>query len=192
MIQENERQYRVIDQMTTMHAALRDHYGRLSLAMNIGLLAGAITLNAFVFASDAVFTTAGVDATVAKNILGIVSLVLLVLTIVELRVNWAGMQREHGNAANALVALKAKYRDVHSQGESSDSVLGELSQEYARVMDGLPPIPDRLHNKLKALHLFKREESEWMSAHPKTPLFVCRLILRWRGLREAISAREKE
>lgn len=185
---ENERQYRVLNQMISMHAALRDRYQRWSLVLSVGLLAGAICLNAFVFAGDAVFTAIGVDATAARAFIGAISVVLLIISLVELKTDWAGSCREHGNAVKTLSDLKASYRMAHSRpNDPGASALADLSAEYGCVMDGLPPIPERLHNRLKARHLFKLEESRWISAHPRTPLVIGRWILRWHGTREAIS-----
>ena len=51
---ENERQYRIIDQLLTAHAVLRDRYARRARLLSVSALALSVALNGFVFANDEV------------------------------------------------------------------------------------------------------------------------------------------
>jgi len=179
---ENERQFRVLDQMLSMHASLRDNYARWAFVLNISLIAISIILCAFVFASDNVLATIGLKPEAAHVGLGLVSVAVLILSIVEFRVDWKNISSRHAEAAKQLANLKGKYRRLYSETEGKDSKKNErLSSEYERVMRTITSIPDRKFNCLKAKHNFKKLLSQQINLYPKTPCWYLRLKLRYEG-----------
>jgi hypothetical protein len=185
---ENERQYRIIDQLMTAHAVLRDRYAWRARILNIGLLSLAIALNGFVFASDDFLRIIfGNDPAHIKALLGLVSVGLLILSIVEFRVDWEGQSRSHSEALARLGRLKAKYREV--QTSKAPDRFDELTRDYASTMEALPSIPERSFATLKAHHQFKRVLSEQISKHPTIPAFLLAIRLRWNGWRHLLRER---
>jgi hypothetical protein len=185
---ENEREYRLINQMMTAHAVLRDRFSRRALILNISLLALAIILNAFVFASDDTLKILFFGHTTeAKVWIGAVSVVLLILVIIEFRVDWEGQSRSHKEAVERLGQLKANYREAYAGNGKYE----ELTREYARTMAMLPSIPEKSFIRLKAYHKFKRLLSEELDAHPGLPAWLVRTRLRWRIIRGQISPSNK-
>ena len=184
---ENERQYRIIDQLMTSHAVLRDRYGRRATLLNVSLLSLAIALNGFVFASDdflkLLFREHAGAATAA---LGIISIALLVLSIVELRVDWEGQSRSHSEAVGRLSQLKAEYREAHASKDSDR--FDDLTRDYASTMEALPPVPERSFTRLKAHHEFKRLLSQEISKHPGVPAILLSVRLRWNAWRSLPSS----
>jgi hypothetical protein len=182
---ENERQYRIIDQLMTAHAVLRDRYARRARILNIGLLSLAIALNGFVFVSDdflrIIFWN---DLARVKAVLGLVSIGLLIFSIVEFRVDWEGQSRSHSEALGRLGRLKAKYREVRSN--KAPDRFDELTREYASTMETLPSIPERSFARLKAQHQFKRALSKQISKHPTVPAVLLAIRLRWSGWRHLL------
>jgi hypothetical protein len=181
--EENERQYRIIDQLLTAHAVLRDRYGRRARILSVFALGLAITLNGFVFASDDVlkFIFRGrVEA--AKIGLGFTSIGLLVLAILEFRVNWEGKRQSHSEGVDRLSRLKAKYREAHTT--SDQACWPRLSADYATTMQELPPVPERDFAALKARHEHKRLLSREISEHPGVPYLLLSLRLRWHAYRQ--------
>jgi hypothetical protein len=177
--EENERQYKLINQMMTAHAVLRDRFSCRARTLNILLLALAIVLNAFVFASDDSLKILFGYVTEAKVWIGVVSIVLLVLVIVEFLVDWEGQSRSHKEAVERLGQLKANYREAYA----SDGQYEELTREYARTMEMLPAIPEKCFSRLKAYHKFKRLLSEELDAHPGLPAWLAGIRVRWRSVR---------
>ena len=181
--EENERQYRVIDQMLTMHARLRDRYGRRALFINLILLISAVALNTFVFAGEDVFRLLGIAPGHARIVIGFISVLLLVIALVEYKVDWGGLSKRHGDAADGLSCLKSKYRaDYASRRKTGAPPDEHLGREYAITMEVLPPIPDRLFNKLKSYCLYKRLVSEEISKNPKVPVLLIRFRFRMQGI----------
>lgn len=184
--EENDRQYRLIDQMTTMHSVLRDRYARQAFLLNSGLLVASIFLNAFVFVDDKFYSTVGLKPDIAKLGLGISSIVVLGLSIIEFRVDWEGKASEHGEAAERFAALKSKYRQVYAATKGDDPKKNQsLSREFEKLHKTLTPIPEVDFPRLKAKHLVKRTLSERISRNPKAPVWFLMLQLRYEGIRQA-------
>ena len=187
--QQNERQYRVIDQMMTMHAVLRDRYGRRATCLSSGLLASAVAMNAFIFSSDDVLARVFVgQPSSARIAMGIVSVILLVLAIVGFRVDWAARGRSHAHAVERLGRLKASFRDAYDPERGPElETARALSKEFVRTMEDLPPIPEKAFNSLKACHLYKRLLSTEVAKHEGVPVLLLQAHLRcqriWSWLR---------
>jgi hypothetical protein len=181
---EYDRQCNVVDQMLSMHSLLRDSYLRCAFWLNTALLSTSIMLCAFVFATDTVFSVFGLRPDGARIGLGLASVIVLILSIVELRVNWGATAAKHADAASKLALLKAKYRKLYSETRGNDPKKNSrLGREYERIMKEIPPIPDRMFNRLKAKHLVKKRLSQMISEAPETPIWLHWIRLRYRGLR---------
>ena len=133
--EENERQYRIVDQMLSMHATLRERYARRARLLSVCLIAASILLCAFVFASDNVLTILGLQPDAARVGLGLVSVAVLILSIIELRVDWKGVADRHTHAASILAGLKAEYRKVYSEAKgSNEETNARLGHEFEQHM----------------------------------------------------------
>lgn len=184
---ENDRQYRLIDQGLSMHSILRDRYARRATLLNCGLIGTSIFLCAFAFACDQAFTVIGVSPEIAKSALGFLSVVVLILSIIEFRVGWEGKASLHLEATQHLGELKLKYRKAWTENQGNDTKQnGRLSREYEKLQSLLPPIPENKFLSLKKEHEFKRLLSQRVSQHTKTPLWFLRLQMQWEGIREAM------
>jgi hypothetical protein len=178
--------------MLSMHGRLRDRYGRKALWINILLLVSAVALNAFVFAGEDVFRLMGMPAAEARTAIGLISVLLLAIALMEYKVDWAGLSKRHEDAAARLACLKGKYRtDFASRQRSGAPPDEQLGREYALTMEVLPPIPERLFNKLKSYGLYKRLVSEEISRNPKVPVFLIRLRFRLQGIRAMLKTRHR-
>jgi hypothetical protein len=106
---ENERQYRLIDQLLTMQSALRDRYARRAFLLSSGLLAFSIFLNAFVFVDDKVFSAIGIRPELAKIGLDSTS----VTSLRRARIFWkfSGRSSRLVNVARALFQIAPVTRD---------------------------------------------------------------------------------
>lgn len=177
---ENGRQYRLIDQLMTAHAVLRDQYRRRASTFDISLLALSIGLNAFVFTDDATLHAIFFGHAVAAKLwIGLISVALLIVSLVGFRVDWEGKARSHKEAVERLGRLKARYREVHAGGDTADT-REELGKEYARTTELLPAIPERCFARLKAQHQFKRLVSRELDSHPGVPMWILALRIRYR------------
>jgi hypothetical protein len=184
---ENERQYDVVDQMLSMYSSLRDSYARGAFILNAAMLACSIFLCAFRFADDKVLATFGLTPDSARIAFGITSVIILIISVIELRVRWKEVAGKFGEAADRLGALKAKYRRLYAETRGGDPKKNaRLSREYEKVTRSLPTVPDRRFNRLKAGHRFKKVLSQRITANPKAPEWFLRWQLQIEGICQAI------
>jgi hypothetical protein len=187
---ENEREYRLIDQLMTAHAVLRDRFCRRARALSVLLLSLALALNAFVFTNEDMLKRVFFGYIAEPKIfIGFISIGLLILSIVGIRVDWEGRSRSHAEALERLGRLKARYREAHASAPNAE-IQSELGREYARTMELLPPIPEQLFTRLKAYHQFKRLLSRELDSHPGVPAWILGLRLRWRAIRQINTSQE--
>lgn len=189
---ENERQYAVVDQMLTMHSLLRDRMKRRAFWLNTALIGSSLFLCVFSFVGDDVLRALDFDPAMTRFVLGLVSVIVLLISITEFRVDWASESGKHGEAVARLGVLKAKYRRTFSETSGNDPKRNNrLTSEYEKLMKGLPAIPDRWFGKLKAEHRFKRILSERISECPKAPTWWVSFLLRMQGMHEVWISRKE-
>ena len=183
---ENDRQYRVVDQSLSSHAALRDKYECRARWLNVTQVSVSLFLCAFAFMGDDVIASIGYDPGVARVTTGLIAIVILSLSIAEYVVDWKRQSGLYGEAADRLAWLKAQYRQVFSEKTGQMEVYERLTDEYNNVMGTLPRIPERYFAGLKAAHVFKRLVSQRISDNPKVPVWFVKLQLRIEGVFHAI------
>jgi hypothetical protein len=162
---ELSRQRRLVDQSLTMQARLRDRDQLIGTSLVCTVLIASLVGVAFAFAgSDPSLTLIGVTAARATW-LGWLAVATGSLTLVELVVDRRGAGQRRADAVRALAALKAEYRVPPAAGEEVREA-ARMSERYAQVMETVPPVPERLFNRLKATHLRKVEVSKLLSRYP--------------------------
>jgi hypothetical protein len=193
--EELDRQFRVIDMMLTMHAALRDRYGRRATSFDVFLVVLSIVLSAFAFADDKVTRVIGLDVESTKVGIGIASVLLLAASVAGMLVDWKGAKERHSRAVLILSRLKLETRAVRKivgREGANGSEVPERWRENARALDSLPEIPERDFVRLKAKHLRKVELSKLIDAYAALPLWVLRLILMRRSIRGGGSQNDRD
>lgn len=180
--EEHDREYRVIDQMISMHAVIAQAKKSQALLLSVGLLFTSAIICGFTFADDATLGSLGIGPGRARLVIGLSSLAVFGFSIVELRVDWGGIARAHTDAAKRLSQLKAKYRHAEaSQEPDSQALWLALSNEYTDTLASIAEVPEKSFSKLKAHHHFKRELSRTIDRHPGVPVLVIALCLRGRA-----------
>ncbi|MDE2716883.1 MAG: hypothetical protein OXI33_07695 [Chloroflexota bacterium] len=189
---EVKRQFGVVDLMLSSHAILRDRYTRIGLVMSIGLIAMSLFLSVVALIDDAVFRQVGLDAAKTRILLAVPSIVILVVSITDLIVDWRSRGRRHGESAELLAQLKAKYRSKPWTEVYDQSIEMGLTDMYNRTMERLIPIPDRQFNRLKARHRFKQFLSQATDENPRAPVWFLRVVLRVKGAWAALRWKMEE
>jgi hypothetical protein len=179
-ISENEqnRQFRVLDQTISIHAMLRDRYSKLSLILEILLLACSVIFCATTFAPDDIFTQIGLSPKGVRFILGIASITAFFASLFALRVDWKSKSLRHKDAVQKLNGVLALFRKLRKEdGTWLQERVGELNQAYCEAMNNIVEIPDNQFVRLKSRHLRKVEISKMSSAIPGCPVFLLRFVL---------------
>ena len=164
-LKEIARQRRLVDQMLTMQARLRDQDRVVGTLIVCTVLLASLAGVAFAFAgSSPALRLLGVTAARATW-LGWLAVGTAALTLVELVVDRRGAAQRRADAVRLLGALKAEYRVPPAAGQEVPEA-ARLSERYAQVMEAVPAVPERSFNPLKAMHLRKVEVSKLLSANP--------------------------
>jgi len=189
---ELQRQFRVLDQMLSMHSTLTNRFSRMSLVLDISLLSCAVVFCATTFASEDLFAALSLTPHRIKVVLGVISVLAFLASVISLRVDWKGRHASHKEASQKLTIILARYKELRSSsGEWPSEKSSELNQKYWAVMSNIPTIPDRSFAALKAKHLRKVEISRLLDSHPGCPLFLLRFLLLRNSIKD-LGSRTKE
>lgn len=190
--EEAKRRLRVLDTMLSSHSLLRDRYAFRSTVMDLVLLAVSIVLVAATFADPRLLNRIGIDAAAAHVVFGVASLAAFFFSLVQWRVDWKERAGEHRRACGTLARLKARFRALRDElAEGSEDALTKARQWFEDMdgaMDGLPPIPDKQFNSLKAKHLRKVEVSRLLDSHPGAWLPLVRAKIWWHDTKRIVRA----
>jgi len=184
---ELTRQFRILKQMLSMHAMLRDRYFRCALLIDILLLASSVVFCATTFARDGVFSYLGLSPTNVRYILGIASIVAFFASLVALRSDWKGKGASHRDAVQKLGKVLSTCRECQQEdGSWPQDCMSDLHRAYWDAMNNIIEVPDRLFVTLKTRHLKKVELSKMSDLNPGCPVFVLRIILFFKGVARAV------
>ncbi len=162
---EITRQDRLVDQLMSMHSALRDRASSSTTTITVVLLCASVFSIGFAFAGDLAHVTL-LGMTAARSTwLGILAVLTFCGILADLVADRRSVARKHDGAVRLLADLKSAYRVV-DPGEPPLDRRARLGARYQAVMAELPPIPERRFNQLKAKHLQKVEISRILSANP--------------------------
>lgn len=185
---ENDRQYRNIDLRITAHSIYRDSYESRSLLLKILLTATSALLCGFAFSGDKLFNAVGLPSATGEAVVGVISLIVMALSVTELLVKWDQKATLHGEAAKRLSKLKRKYRIAYTRHQGGNVTVNErLTSEWDRIHATLPDIPEKQFVKIKHKHHTKRQLSEFAEANKDIPYYLLFLVFNtraWRKVRQ--------
>lgn len=180
---EFRRKRRVVDQMLTGHSLLRERLEHRSLALSLFILALSIVATSVAFLSgEAPISMFGIHAR-AQIWIGSLTLIIFFLALVDIRVDWRQRAGMHGDAARRLASLKSLYRTATARDGLMAATGADLAVEYDRVMEQLPPIPEKAFLWVKSKHGRKVQISKLLDSHPGAPVWCLNLLALYKGIR---------
>lgn len=180
---ELKRIHRVIDMMRTMHSLMRDRYRRLSLLVDLIILAGSVILCATVFLDPNILDQLGIKPESSKIILGTTSILIFLFSLVQLKVNWKQKGEMFDKSVEILCTLKSECDTLLNMSTSpcEKDILNQC-EACGETLAKLPKIPDRFFNKLKAKHKRKVKLSKYIDTRPESPYWLTRLLFESRSI----------
>ena len=178
---ELRRRARVADQMLSAHAVLRDRYlwhAKLLDLVSFGL---ATLLCALTFSDPTRLLPIGLPAMTWAVVLGMASLGLFLLSVVDLLVDWKGQAGRHGQACEALARVKSEASELIALNPAPVEQVVVFLRAAALTAGSQVPIPERQFAALKAYHKHKVEVSRCLELHPSAPAWLVGLALRCRS-----------
>lgn len=181
--EEHLRELRVLDQCISMYWSIAETKKRKALWLSVGLLFSSVVLCGLTFIDATTLAEIGFVPKYAKIAIGLASVAIFGLSIIELRVDWSGTARVNADAAKRLSRLKSKYRQARElRADQEQQTWLALSNEYTETFEHLPEIPNTQFAMLKSQHLFKVELSKELDKFPRVPAFIVAYKLRVTGL----------
>ncbi len=173
-----KKQIKLVDQMISQHAYLRDHYGRWSTALDITLLTMSAVLAAITFADVKTLLQSSV---ILEQYVGILSILIFLASVISWKVDWKGREISHRDSVNILSAYKRDIIDsLNSKVDISTVELERFSQEYALVSEKCVKIPEKYFLKTKQYHKRKVELSKELDSSSFAFLWIIKIKLWWR------------
>jgi hypothetical protein len=184
---EIRRQRRLIDQMTSMHAALRDWGRAIGNLLTCAVLIASLIGVAFAFADDNNRVSfIGISA-LRSTWLGWLAVSAFAAALVQLVLNPAGASKRRSAAVETLARAKDHYR-AEPDPEEVATARETLTVIYETAIAACPDVPNWLFNPLKASHMRKVEISKLLSEHPGTGYWGARRAVNQRAKRSRQAA----
>jgi hypothetical protein len=178
---EIERILRVSDMLVTGHSNLRDKYDRRALALDCAILALSVWLTSVVFIEPKIgltLTPFHLDPQIWIGLLGVLT---LFLSVVQLRVDWKRQSDGHKRSAEIYSKVKTGCRYLlESRKLISRENAQELLVQYDLSASVGSPIPEKAFLKQKSKHLTKVAISKYLDRHPAASVMLVRIRLWWR------------
>lgn len=178
---EIDRMYRVSDMLITAHSVLRDRFRRWALGSDVVVLVGSGISASLAFVDPGIARMLALPSVPSQVLIGLISVVVCILTLVQLRVDWSGKAALHAKAAESWAALK------HELGRLKCTADGTSSEEFASfraryeaATSGLVALPDGMFASLKKRHKIKVEISKTLDMKPGAWIWLLRFRICWR------------
>jgi hypothetical protein len=182
-LEDVKHHYRVIDMMLTMHSVLRDHNAGLSLVTDVLLLCSSVLLCSFVFIDPKILSLLTIAPELAQTVVGGSSIIVFIISLVQLRVDWKEKAEKHSQACDTLSRLRGKCRDLLKAEQAPEEQIKDLCTECTLTLRNLPKVPERKFHALKLYHQRKILLSKMIDSNPGSPLILLRLRIWFNGIR---------
>ena len=179
--QEVERIRRVADQLCSCHAMLRDHFGRLSFYLDIGLLLMTAWLTVIALIDPKFLpwiVPYWIDAAFGIGLLGFFTFCGVLF---QFKSDWRGRSEAHGRTCGMYAEVKREAGYILATSKKIEPRdFQRLAVRYDMASDTGVSVPDKLFLRLKKKHLQKVAISKLLDEKPglsiiltKVKMFFC-------------------
>jgi len=164
---ELQRMQRVTDQSITAHSILRDRYSRRALLIDILMLVASalVAVGTFTGGDTLQILARGYDH--PKVILGLISVGVFVLSLIQFKVGWKERASAHAEATRALYQIKSGIRRTRSLTSPVPPHQFEvLAAQYNTTNGNVASIPESHFVAFKARHKRKVRISKTLDRYP--------------------------
>jgi hypothetical protein len=168
--------------MLSMHSEMRDRLNRRADYIDLLILISSGIMSATVFLDPKILQLLKINTDTARIIIGVGSIAIFCLSLYALKVDWKRKAEQHNQASYILARLKSECRPLVDIEPHDMQSLERQCNVCSLTLSNLPiTIPEGVFHELKIHHKFKVELSKFIDQHPCCPLFLIKLILRWRS-----------
>lgn len=186
---ETARQFKVLKQSLSIHAALRDEYTRKAKVAEIVLLVSSLVFGVTTFAGNDFFAFFGIGVDDGRVILGIASLAALISSLVILVIDWKGHAALHNEATGRFHEVLQLFRECRTDENSwHEDQKTRLAAAYRNLHENTVNIPNRRFDGLKARYLRQVETNTLKDKYPGSPRILLSLFISVRDTRRALTS----
>lgn len=173
--EEIQRIRAVSDMLCTGHAILRHRYARKAIVLDLSILALAAWLSALAFVAPNVnvsLTPFGLDPQLWA---GLLSVMVVFLSIVQLRTDWKGRSDAHRRSLETYAEVKRESGYVLAGDEFDEASCRRVLARYDMASAVAVEIPERFFLIQKRKHKMKVALSMHLDTHPGASLLLTRI-----------------
>jgi hypothetical protein len=175
LIAQVEKIKRRSDMFCTAHSALGSRYSRLSLILDLSILGLACWLVAVAFVEPRIaiiLTPPGLDAQIW---MGLLSVVALFLSILQLRIDWKARSDAHKRSLDLFAEVKRQAVYALIDAATDDATIRRVFASYDLACAISIQIPESDFLPQKRGHAAKVALSSYIETHPSASLTWTRL-----------------
>ena len=167
--------------MLTSHSILQEKYLRKAQALDILILILSSLLVATVFIDSKIIALISNNENFARIIIGIFSVLVFCLTIVQFKVDWKQVADQHCKAFEVLVQFKHIFRNLKDADDLNKDCFDKTMEDYKLATSFICKIPEKYFHRLKSKHLKKVILSKLIRINPSSSIFVIKLYIFFKG-----------
>ncbi len=172
---ELSRIVRVADQMSTGYAYLRDQYALRARVLDFVILAVTSWLLAMTFVEPAIGRKLSPFDIPHEIWLGLLSIAIFVLAIMQTRVDWKARSDAYQRALVSTSEVVLEGRQVLANATPTPADISRVIQKYYVVMRFIEPLPEQRFLELKRRHRLKVAVSKLMDERPASAIWLLKL-----------------
>lgn len=167
-----------IDQMISQHSYLRDYYKCKSNVIDITIMSFSLILSVLVFADKETLINFIPCTDKPQIMIGLISIIILLLSIINWKIDWKRSENSHEIACNILSELKHKFNSIlNSDKKYMEDNYQKAVNMYQTSLSKCCPIPESKFNITKRHHLKKVALSKAISNSPSANIFIVKFKL---------------
>lgn len=176
---ELTRLCRVSDMLCTGHAALRDRYAKLALALDLLTLGVSTWLVALAFVEPKLNVRLTPFEWDSQIWVGALGTGVFFLTLIQIKTDWKGRSDAHKRTLDVYAEVKREAGYLLSSGEYNHDSCQRVFSRYDMAASVGVPIPESEFLRQKQRHLVKIALSKVLDDRPATSLMWLRVQLWW-------------
>jgi len=178
--EEISRTRKTADLLCSAHGKLRDKFRQRALLLDVLLLIASSFLVLHVLADKNFLEKINIFGVEYNNLLSGLSILVFVLSVLELRVDWKGQAQAHSKSYALYAEVKRELGYLQGSTRLIKADVRRVMSKYDMASELGTNISEKDFLKLKQNHREKIELSKYLDTHPSANILLTRLKFLWR------------
>lgn len=178
--EEIARTRKTADLLCSAHGKLRDKFQRRALILDVLLLIASSFLVLHVLADKNFLEKINILGIEYNNLLSGLSILVFILSVLELRVDWKGLAQAHSKSYALYAEVKRELGYLQGSTRLIKADVRRIMSKYDMASELGTNISEKDFLRLKQNHKEKIELSKYLDDHPSASIPLTRLKFLWR------------